>query len=214
MLIWCSKTDQKKGGKSKWITKKDQEGKSEAPTDDLSEPCNVEKLRERKKTWTYCKSSLRGPSSLSHSLFLCLSFSITFMPLSWQPRKTWNSERGLARDEGLRAEEGQKAGSGTVGQGRKNEVSEVFRRHICLTFLAISNKFSHSSWNRAPPFNGFLWQACALCSCSYAHQYGRQWEIVYTWDEFKNTIFLRLFKLLRLENKILNIYVRLAPKER
>lgn len=52
------------------------EGEREAPTDDLSEPYNVEKLNERKKRPTYCKSSLRGPSLV---LFLCLSLSLSYM---------------------------------------------------------------------------------------------------------------------------------------
>lgn len=40
---------------------------------------------------------------------------------------------------------GGELGGGRLRQGRKNDLSEVFRHHICLTFLAISNKFSHSS---------------------------------------------------------------------
>ncbi len=39
------------------------------------------------------------------------------------------------------------------------------------------HKFSHSSWNRAPPFTGLLWQAGALCSESQAHPF-RQGERV------------------------------------
>lgn len=138
---------------AKSITKNDEEGESDLPTDDLSIPCSVEKLREKKKT--QCKSSLRGPS-LSVSMSVSLSF--TCKPLSPGSlgkcqAMDWQRMKGCGQSSD---------GGGGLRQGRKNNVSEVFRHHICLTFLPISNKFSHSSWNIAPPFTSLLWQACAL----------------------------------------------------
>lgn len=89
------------------LPKKTMKRESEAPTDDLSELYDVEKLRERKKKpSTYCKSRLRG---LSLSLFLHVSMSLALFLLHAGPcpGSLWKmSGRGLAEDEGLWAEEG------------------------------------------------------------------------------------------------------------
>lgn len=137
-----------------------------------------------KKTPTYCKSSSWGPSLF---LFLCLSLSFSYMQApvlaALENVRSWTGR-------GWRAV----GGGGLLRQGRKNDVSEVFRHHICLTFLPISNKFSHSSWNRALPFTGLLSQAGALCSESCTHPYRQEERVCIHEMNSQNTSFFYHFR--------------------
>lgn len=135
---WLEKVKEKKNKK---ITKKRQR-REEWGT--LRRPF-LTKPRERK---TFLNLSVRG-LSLSLTVFLCLSLPPPCRPLSWRLWKM--SGHGLAEDEGLWT----RAAGGEWGRGR-TMFSEVFRHHICLTFLTISKKFSHSSWSRAPPLTAFI----------------------------------------------------------
>lgn len=122
--------------------------------------------RGKKKPSTNCKSSLRGPLSLGYY------DSVSFFLLHAGPwpgslgkcqAVDWQRMKGCGRRSGGRRLGVEGGGRGVLRQRRKNSVLEVFRHRICLTFLPILNKFSHSSWNRAPPF----WQVRALCSGVY-----------------------------------------------
>lgn len=126
--------------------------------------------RGKKKPSTNCKSSLRGPLSLGY--YDSVSFFLLHagpwpgslgkcQAVDWQRMKGCGSRSGGRR---LRVEGG---GRGVLRQRRKNSVLEVFRHRICLTFLPILNKFSHSSWNRAPPFTHLLFDKSVLYARVY-----------------------------------------------